>query len=163
MPIEETIRRLRPSRISFLKNYLLSALLAIFLAYLYLVRFPVMQFGFYAAAFLALLFLALPEIERLRSTYAITSSQAIIEEGIISRKRRSIFFSNADVAVHQNFLQRLLRYGSVTVGSSTGREHMELRMKGIKKPKELAYSIEKLIRDYSAVRARNAETPAKRE
>lgn len=154
MPIEEPIHKLRPSRISFLKNYLLSALLLIFLAYLFLTGFPVMQAGIAAAFFLIILFAALPEIERMRSTYVVTSSQVIMEEGIVSRKRRSIFFNNVDVSVRQNFIERLLRYGTVSVGSSTGRDHMVLKLSGVTRPKELAYSIEKLIKDYSAVRPR---------
>jgi len=167
MPIEETIHRLKPSRIAFLKNYLLSVFLAVFVAYLFLAGFPIMQTGFMAAAVLVLIFLVLPEIEILRNTYAITSSQVIVEEGIISRKRRSVFFDNvADVSVHQNFLQRILRYGSVIVGSSSGRAHMELRLKGVQKPKELAYSIERLIKNYTGEKRgkkENAEMEAKKK
>lgn len=149
MPIEEPIHKLTQSRISFLKNYILSALLIIFIAYLFLVNFPVSQIGALASAALVIIFVIHPEIERLRSTYVITSSQIIIEEGIIGRKRRSLFFNNSsDISVHQNFLQRVLRYGSVVIGSSSGRDHMELNLKGVRKPKELAYSIERLIKQY---------------
>lgn len=149
MPIEDTIHRLKPSRISFLKNYMLSAFLAILLLYLFLTGFPIVQYGLYASVFLILLFVALPEFERMRNTYAITASQVIVEEGIISRKRRSVFFDNvADVSVNQNFLQRMLRYGSVVIGSSSGREHMELDLKGVRRPKEVAHNIERLIKEY---------------
>lgn len=149
MPIEEIIHKLKPSRIAFLKNYLLSAFLAVFVVCLFLTGFPIMQMGLYVASILIVIFLALPEIEKLRSTYVITSSQVIVEEGIISRKRRSLFFNNtSDISVHQNFLQRMLRYGSVVIGSSSGRDHMELNLKGVQRPKELAYSIERLIKEY---------------
>lgn len=168
MPIEEPIHKLRPSRIAFLKNYLLSAILVIFIIYLFLVSFPLTQTGLMASATLVLIFLILPEIEILRNTYAITASQVIVEEGIISRKRRSVFFDNvADVSVHQNFLQRILRYGSVVVGSSSGREHMELRLKGVQKPKDLAHSIERLIKEYGTgvrqERKENAEAVVKKK
>lgn len=162
MPIEEPIHRLKPSRIAFLKNYLLSAFLAIFLAYLFLAGFPISQTGLYAAGILILVFIALPEIEILRNTYAITASQVIVEEGLVSRKRRSVFFDNvADVSVHQNFLQRLLRYGSVVIGSSSGREHMELKMKSVRKPKEAAHNIERLIKDYGGKRKSTNEKAVK--
>lgn len=167
MPIEEPIHRLRPSRISFLKNYLLSALLLAFLAYLFLTGFPIMQLGVYASIALIAIFLALPEIERMRSTYVVTSSQVIIEEGIISRKRRSLFFNNtSDISVHQNFLQRTLRYGSVVIGSSSGREHMELNLKGLRSPKKMAYTIERLIKEYMVgkqERRVNVEASVKKE
>lgn len=158
MPIEEPIHKLTQARISFVKNYLLSAFLAAFVAYLFLTGFPVTQPGIYAAVALIAVFLALPEIERMRSTYVVTASQIIIEEGVIGRKRRSIFFDNvADVSVHQNILQRLLRYGSVTVGSSSGREHMVLKLKGVRRPKELAYSIERLIKEYVGGKRKKSE------
>lgn len=153
MPIEEPIHKMTQSRISFLKNYILSVLLALFVAYLMLVNFPVTQIGIAASAGLIFVFVIHPEIERLRSTYVVTPSQVIIEEGIISRKRRSVFFDNvADVSVHQNFLQRLLRVGSVVVGSSSGRDYMELKLRGVQRPKELAYSIERLIKEYAGRR-----------
>lgn len=163
MPIEEAIHKLKPSRVAFLKNYLLSALLIIFIAYLLLVSFPLTQMGLLASAALIFIFILHPEIERLRVTYVVTSSQVITEEGIVSRKRRSIFFNNVDVSVHQSFLERLLQYGTVSVGSSTGRDHMVLKLRGVTKPKELAYSIEKLIKEYSAIRPRGAESAAKKE
>jgi uncharacterized membrane protein YdbT with pleckstrin-like domain len=166
MPIEEPIHKLTQSRISFLKNYLLSALLAVFVAYLFLSGFPVMQLGFYVSVALIAVFVSLPEIERVRSTYVVTASQVIIEEGIIGRKRKSVFFDNvADVSVHQNILQRILQYGSVTVGSSSGREHTVLKLKGVHRPKELAYGIERLIKEYAGGKRgkkENAETEAKK-
>ncbi len=150
MPIEEPIHKRTQSRISFIKNYLLSLFLIIFIAYLLLASFPLTQTGIAASAALIFIFIIHPEIERLRTTYMVTASQVIVEEGIASRKRRSVFFDNvADVSVHQNFIQKMLRYGSVTVGSSSGREHMELKLKGVHRPKELAYSIERLIKNYT--------------
>ncbi len=167
MPIEETIHKLKPSRVAFLKNYLLSASLAAFLAYLFLTGFPISQMGLYAAGILVLVFIALPEIEILRNNYAITASQVIVEEGIISRKRRSLFFNNtSDISVHQNFLQRMLRYGSVVIGSSSGRDHMELNLKGVRKPKEMAHNIERLIKQYGngkQERKENAEAVTRKE
>ena len=167
MPIEEPIHKLTQSRISFLKNYLLSALLIIFIAYLFLTSFPVTQMGLAASATLIFIFVIHPEIERLRSTYIITSSQVIIKEGIIGRKRRSVFFDNvADISVHQNILQRILSYGFVTVGSSSGREHTVINLKGVRRPKELAHNIERLIKEYMTgkqERRVNAEAAVKKE
>jgi len=149
MPIEQPLHKLTQSRISFLKNYILSAFLIIFVAYLFLASFPITQMGLVASMVLIMIFVIHPEFERLRSTYVITSSQVIVEEGIIGRKRRSLFFNNtSDIFVHQNFLQRLLRYGTVVIGSNSGRDHMELNLKGVRKPKDLAYSIERLIKQY---------------
>ncbi|MBU3957903.1 MAG: PH domain-containing protein [Nanoarchaeota archaeon] len=158
MPIEEPVHKRTQSRISFVKNYLLSAFLAIFLACLFLIKFPLTQTGLAASAALIFIFVIHPEIERIRSTYVITTSQVIVEEGIISRKRRSVFFDNvADVSVHQNFIQRLLRYGLVTIGSNSGREYMELKLKGVQRPKELAYSIERLIKEYAGGKRGNKD------
>ncbi len=153
MPIEEPIHRLKPSRISFVKNYALSVIFAAFLVYLFIVSFPITQIGLAASITLIFIFIIHPEIERMRNTYVVTSSQVITEEGIISRRRRSIFLNNAsDVSVRQNFLQRMLHYGSINIGSSSGRDYMELVFKGVERPKELAYSIERLIKDYTATR-----------
>ncbi len=149
MTVDKIILKTKPHRISFVKEYVLAALLVVFLFYLNSIGFPINNFGNYAAFTMIILFVILPEFHRMRNRYIVTASQVIVEEGIISRKRKSVFMDNiADVGVHQNFFQRLLHFGTVTIGSSSGREHMELKLKGVFQPKLVAHEIEKLIKEY---------------
>lgn len=149
MTIDKYILKLRPCRVSFIKEYALALFLIFFLFYLYSIGFPISLFGYFIAGILIILFLILPEFSRLRNRYIVTQSQVIVEEGIVSRKRKSVFMNNiADVEVQQNIFQRFLHFGTVMVGSSSGREHMELRLKGVWQPKIVAHEIEKLIKQY---------------
>lgn len=150
MAIEKPILKLRPSRIGFLKDYLLALFLALFLIYLNLINFYIIWLGYAAAVILILILIASPEIQKIRNVYKITPSQVIVEEGIIGRKRKSVFMDNiADVSVQQNILERLVGFGTVVIGSSSGREHMELKLSAIKRPKKVAYEIERAIKSYS--------------
>ncbi len=149
MAIDKHILKLRPCRLFFINEYTLALLLILFLFYLNSIGFPINNFGNYAAFTMIILFVILPEFHRMRNRYIVTASQVIVEEGIISRKRKSVFMDNiADVSVQQNILQRLLHFGTVMIGSSSGREHMELKLKGIFQPKKVAHEIEKLIKEY---------------
>lgn len=150
MTIEKPLLKLRPSRIAFAADYILAGLLVFFLYLLSSINFPINDIGFYAVLALIFIFLISPEVQKISYHYKVTSSQVVAEEGIISRKRKSVFLDNvADISVHQNALERTLGFGSVIIGSSSGREHMQLNLKGVRRPKKIAYEIEKLIKEYA--------------
>ena len=149
MPIEEPIYTLTQTRLSFYKDYLLAFFLVYLVFMLKIMGFPIKSIGIFLAGFFVVIFILLPEINRLRTTYSITKSQIITEEGIFSRKRISVFFDNvADFSVHQNFVERSLKYGTLIIGSNSGRDYMELKLKNIKNPKKVVYDIERLIKEY---------------
>ncbi len=149
MSIEKPLFNLRPSRIYFASDYMLAAFLAAVVAILSAYEIKVSELGLASAGALIVIFLLSPEYKKLNNLYIVTKSQVIVEQGIISRKRKSVFMNNvADISVDQNIVGRALRYGNLVLGSASGREHMELKLEGIRNPKRVAHEIEKLIKHY---------------
>lgn len=146
MTTEEIVLRLKPSRISFLKEYILAIFLLLFLFFIRTI-ISVNEIGIIVALVLVFIFIISPEITRARKLYIIAEDKVIIEQGIVSKRRRSILFVNvADVSVEQNYLQRILKFGNVMIGSMSGRDFMELNFKGIRKPREIAHKIEEMMK-----------------
>ncbi len=148
MPVDETLVLLRPTRLAFWHQYALVLLvlsLAFGLAYL---GMTVPHIAVWSAAIFSAFLLLNIEFNRLRSSYRITKNQVIVEDGIISKQRRSLFLYNiADLEVEQGYLQRLLGWGVVVIGSTSGREKTELEML-VRKPRKLIQTLEKLIHAY---------------
>lgn len=167
MAIEEPVLKLRPSRIGFIKEYSLILFLIWIIVLLKFLNFGLNVFGLAAATVFILVLLSSVEIERLRNVYKITPSHVIVERGIISKKRQSVFFSNiADISVQQNITQRLCGFGDVVLGSTSGRDYTELKFKKIKKPKDVAHTVERLLKEYEEKEGKKIEgqrTEKKRE
>lgn len=160
MTIEEPVYTLSPSRISFLKEYgivLCFAALYFFLNYFGL---QVPYLAIYAIFGVIVFFIIYVESYKLTHIYKITPSQLMIEEGIIKRNRKAVFLNNiVDVNFKQGYIQRLIGYGTIIIGSSGGRSHeeCELRLIGIKNPKYYVMEIERMIKEYQ--KSRKSENP----
>ncbi|MFQ6010371.1 MAG: PH domain-containing protein [Candidatus Aenigmatarchaeota archaeon] len=140
----------RPVRSFYLKEYFLALALVFTVVFLWVVGYSPFMILVYSAIALAAFLVFIAEFSRLRSYYRITPSHVILEEGIVSRKRKSFSMANvSDISVRQGYVQRALRFGIVMVGSSSGREFMSLDLK-VKNPRAVAARIEKLIKDYDA-------------
>jgi len=151
MPIEKPVISGRPTRLAFLKEYILSLILLLMVLVIIVTGMPIFSFAIYLAIALAIFFIFLVEFNRLRNKYEITQSQVIVQEGMVSKRRMSVFMDNiSDVNVKQGYFQRLLNYGRVIVGSASGRDYMELEMK-VRKPQDLAHKIERLIKAYTKI------------
>ncbi len=147
MTIDKPLYELRPSRISFIANYFLSAVLAGIVGVVKGVGLYLNEIGIAAAAGLIAILLAIPEVARIRHLYKITPSQVVQEVGILKKERDSIFLDNiADLNSDQNFSQRLLRFGDIKIGSASGAGKIVL--KGIKEPRKIALELEKLMHEY---------------
>lgn len=149
MAIEAPVFRGRPTRFAFLKDYILAAFLFASVLAVRMAGLYVYPLALYAAIALAVIFIIMAETARLSNSYCVTPSQVIVQEGIVSSHRYSVFMDNiSDVNVRQSRLQRLLGYGRVIIGSSSGREHMQLKMVA-RNPQKTAHSIERLIHEYA--------------
>ena len=101
----------------------------------------------YATVGVIIFFLIYIESFRFSHSYKITPSQVVIEHGIIRKKRDSVFLSSiSDVNVHQGYLGRFLKYGTISIGPTSGSE--AIQMLGIRNPKKIALELEKLIHAY---------------
>ena len=148
MVLEKIMFQGRPVRRFYLKEYgLASALVTTVLAMWLMGLSPFIIFV-YGAVALAAFLVAAAEFSRLRHSYRITPSHVIIEEGIISKKRKSFSMANiSEVSVNHNYLQRMLKYGTVVVGSSSGRDMMSLSLR-VHRPRRIAVRLEGMIKDY---------------
>ena len=146
MPTDETLRQMNPTRLAFLRDYSLAAFLLILVAAVASSGYTIANYAFWAAIGLAILIVAYAEYSRFRTRYIITRNQAIVEQGIISNTKKSLFFHNiADVHLRQDYLERSLGYGRVILGSASGENRIKLI---VKEPEKLAREIEKLMKEH---------------
>ncbi|MFH0830216.1 MAG: PH domain-containing protein [Candidatus Aenigmatarchaeota archaeon] len=151
MTVDAPLHILRPARVAFMDVYLLAAVPAILMAALAYFGLPINFWSFPAAGGLALVLIYTVEITRIRSIYKITPNQVVVENGIFKKTRKAVFFNNiVDVNFKQGYVQRLLNYGTITVGSSGGRTHeeCELIFKHVKRPKQYVTEIERAMKEF---------------
>jgi len=149
MTLETPLLQGRPTRLAYLKDYALAIFLFALVAYVRLSGLQAFDLAVYAATMLAVLFILLAEMGRLGNHYAITSNQLVVHEGIVGKHRLSLFLNNVtDVTVKQTRLEALLGFGTVIAGSTSGLQHMQLKMR-VRRPKDFANKIEHLIKDYT--------------
>ncbi|MEM7819103.1 MAG: PH domain-containing protein [Candidatus Aenigmatarchaeota archaeon] len=136
----------KTSRISYVWNYFLLILLALFLILL----LPSLNFSslysqviFLFFFSIALILLLEPESEKLIREYVITENEIKKIEGIISKKEVSIpYQSVADVTLLKSWVGRIFNFGDVFVKGVKGN----IRIKGIKEPEKILRIIENRIK-----------------
>lgn len=147
MPIEAPLYSIKPSRIFFLKEYfiiLFFILLYFFLPAMGFAMHPLTTYTIFGAIVFFIIYI---EAFRISHSYKITPSQVVIEHGIIQKKRDSVFLSAiSDVNVKQGYFARVLNYGTISIGPTSGSE--AIQMLGIKNPRKIALELEKLIHTY---------------
>ena len=147
MPIEAPIYSLKPSRIFFLKEYLIAAFFAALYFFLPAIGFAMQPLTEYTIFASIAFFIIYVETFRFSHSYKITPSQVVIEHGIIQKKRDSVFLSSiSDVNVKQGYFARDLNYGTIAIGPTSGSE--AIQMLGIKNPRKIALELDKLIHTY---------------
>jgi len=113
--MKKQYRTIRPSRVIFLKYYLLGlACLAL-----------------YGIGIIIIVFL---ELLRCYERYSINDENMAIEKGIFSKNRQAFKISDIkSVHIEQNFIERLLRIGAlwISIGNASG---YQIVLKGIRKP-----------------------------
>ena len=78
-----------------------------------------------------------------RTVYAVTTSRVIIQRGILSRDFDEIpILQIRGADVHQSFLQRILRYGTIVISSEGGNRAGNETWRGIPRPFEFQRLIE---------------------
>lgn len=137
--------RCKTSRISYLWNYLLLILLALFLIlllpYLNFVELY-SQIIFLIIFSISLILLLEPESEKLVREYFITENEVKKIEGVISKKEISIpYQSVADVTLVKPWIGRIFNFGDVFIKGVKGN----IRIKGIKEPEKILRIIENRI------------------
>lgn len=133
------------SRVSYISNYILLALLIVLFYFVYtrydlqfsfvpktidVFRDTMIMMGFLlAGTFL----IEEPTVERLFRHYIVTNNEVIKVEGLIRKKRIGIpYQSVADVTVDQGVVGRIFNFGTIHV-SGVGRGN-DITMKGMRDP-----------------------------
>lgn len=137
--------KFKTSRISYVWNYFLLILLALFLILL----LPYLNFGdlyskiiFFILFSIGLILLLEPESEKLMKEYLITDNEIKKIEGIISKKEISIpYQSVADVTLIKSWVGKIFNFGDVFVKGVKGN----IRIKGVKEPEKILKIIENRI------------------
>jgi len=151
MTVDEPLHVLRPTRVAFMDVYALALVPPALMIALTIMAVPVPFWGIWAAAGLALIFVYSVEINRMRSIYKITPNQVVIQNGILKKTRKAVFFNNiVDVNFRQGYFQRLMNYGTITIGSSGGRTHEECEIifEKVRKPQHFVHEIEKAMKTF---------------
>lgn len=108
------------------------------------------QTGFFAAIALAVVFSAPASLallswwfKKIGTVLTVTESRVILRKGILSRSTSEVRHTDVrNIQVDQTFLQRLLGTGRVCI-SSAGQDDIEIDVRGIAEPDEIA----RLIRE----------------
>ncbi|MEM5790735.1 MAG: PH domain-containing protein [Candidatus Aenigmatarchaeota archaeon] len=137
--------RCKTSRISYLWNYLLLILLALFLIlllpYLNFVELY-SQIIFLIIFSIGLILLLEPESEKLIKEYFITENEIKKIEGVFSKKEVSIpYQSVADVTLIKSLVGKIFNFGDIFVKGVKGN----IRIKGVKEPEKILRIIENRI------------------
>ena len=147
---------LKTSRIYFLVNYILAALVIVFILLLYFTfglkftLFPktqseiVQTFIFLIVIGVAVAFIEQPEWARFRTKFIITMNEVIKHEGILNKERVILPYATvADIRVEKSLLGRILNYGTLSVSSF--KAGSDIIMKGIRYPEKIHVMIQNRV------------------
>lgn len=147
---------LKTSRIYFLGNYIIAALVIIFLVLSYFIfdlRFTLLpKTGGDMLSTLAILgifgvgmaFVEQPEWARFRTKLVVTMNEVIKYEGILNKERIILPYATvADIKVEKTVLGRIFNYGTLSVSSfKTGSDMI---MKGVRYPEKVHVTIQNRV------------------
>jgi uncharacterized membrane protein YdbT with pleckstrin-like domain len=134
--MEKLIYISHPSRIAFIKYYLIFSVFIFASIYIY---FLISDFESFLLAIIGFFILLMGEIKRLRIKYLVTNERVIKNTSFINKKSTSIPLHMIErITVSQNILEKLFSVGNINI--DTGED--EIIYKNISKP----YKVEKIIR-----------------
>jgi len=147
---------LKPARIYFLGNYIIVALIIIFLLLLYFIfdmkfaLFPTTQSEMVSTLILLGIFgmgaamVEQPEWERLRIKFIVTMNEVMEYKGILNKERVILPYATvADIRVEKSVMGRILNYGTLSVSSFKAGSDMV--MKGIRHPEKIHVMIQNRV------------------
>ncbi len=136
--------KLRPSRRSFIKNYILGVLLLLIItAYDIVFKLPDEIYLF--LLFLVALFFIEPEVERAMLEYRITKNEVVEIKGLVAKRRSYIPYKEiSQITIGKGILGRLLNFGNIKVVSAAGMES-SITIRGVSDPERYFKLIKKKV------------------
>jgi len=150
---EQTYMIFYPTRLAFLKWYIIAAFLFAVGVLVILGMLPlpstISSYNVYFFAVLiafGIVLTGIAEILRSHDKYAITNFRVVEKTGIISIKEDSIYWEKlSNYSLKQNFFERILNIGTIELWSVGGEEAPEVILKSVPKVKRIKILLDKLI------------------
>ncbi len=143
---EELIAKLYKTRKAFLIEYGCGIVLLGFLLVSYLIANPPGRNVALFMGALSAIFLASAEVGRIFTRYTITTEKIVVVKGLIKQSKKNVHFIPLgyipEINLKQNYLQRILGYGTVFVHGSSENS---FEVKDIDNPQQILQIIEDLI------------------
>jgi len=149
---EQTYLIFNPTRIAFLRLYLIATFLISFGIALFFFSSSIPLISDYIIYILLVFFavglivLGIAEILRKRDKYAITSNRIVEKSGIINIEEDSIYWEKvSNYEVSQNLFDRILKVGTIKLWSVGGENEPEVVIKKVSQIKKIRFLLDKLI------------------
>ncbi|OGI12185.1 hypothetical protein A3K64_02530 [Candidatus Micrarchaeota archaeon RBG_16_36_9] len=149
---EQTYLIFHPTRLAFLKWYLISIFLITFGISLFVfvsMPSPISSYTPYillSLSVIGLLLTLIAELLRKNDKYAITSFRIIEKSGIINIEEDSVYWEKlSNYELHQNAFDRIFNTGTIKLWSTGGEEEPEVVIKKSPDIKRIRIVLDKLI------------------
>ena len=144
MKTEDVLLKMHPAHRSFIRDYIIIAVLLGSIYYVNITELFLNPIGLYAAISLSALIFIYVEISRLSNSYYVTKHQLIAKTGLTSEKIESVFLRNiSKINLNQDLFHRIIDYGNITISS---KGNYQICFQGISSPKKIVKQIEKLMK-----------------
>lgn len=138
---ETVLMRLHPSRLAFVKSYIVAVLLVLLWFVLFynplglnLTQLVPYRAYTFVALLLGILLAVSAEIRLIIDTYVITDFRITERVGLLSIRESSVHWDRiADVRLTQSFIERILGIGTIKIESTGGNEAPEVTLKSIRR------------------------------
>jgi uncharacterized membrane protein YdbT with pleckstrin-like domain len=149
---EETYLIFHPTRLAYIKRYLIAVFLITFSIALFFYSLSVPAISSYIFYILilfvsvGLVMIGIAELLRSKNKYAITSNRVIQKYGIINIREDSIYWEKvANYEITQNLFDRLFKVGTIKLWSIGGEDDPEVIIKRASQVNKIRFLLDKLI------------------
>ena len=148
---EKVLMKFRPSRLVFLKSYLLSFLFLGFGAVSIARNIPLPSLVQYISLanvliLLGVLIIIITEIRGIFYRYVVTDQRIVEYHGILSKSEVSVPLRRiAHYSIKQNFVERVVGIGNIVIESTGGSERPEILIKAAPRVKRLKQILDKNV------------------
>jgi len=148
---EQTMARLNPTRILFLRYYLLTIIFIVLGIVLFLELLPTVEFipkyYYLSLPIIGLIPAILAEIRIREDTYIITDQKITERVGFLSIEENSVTWDRlSNYTLKQSFLDRILGVGTIELWSIGEEERPEISIKKVSYIKKIIELLDKLIK-----------------
>ena len=149
---EQTYLIFHPTRLAYIRWYLVAVFLITFSVALYLYSSSVPLISSYSLYILVFFVAAgfvmtgIAELLRSKNKYAITSNRVVQKSGIINIREDSIYWEKvANYELTQNLFDRMFKVGTIKLWSIGGEDEPEVIIKRAPQVNKIRFLLDKLV------------------